>query len=136
MDHVASLQKMNSGSKSILEYTRTIHQLSIRDTTICRGFMNDVDLVEKFGLLINKCKHAIPLIRIVQKSVRTVVCQELTNVIDHVVLKNDIFAWLRLWSFPFIVLNMISKGNHRQNFIRHNLVTFSKIIDIQVIFRD
>lgn len=98
-------------------------------------FRDDLDLVEQFGILINKCKHAIPLIRIIQKSVRTIVCQELTTVIEHVVLKNDIYAWLRLWSFPFFVLNMISKGNHRQNCIRQNLATFSQINDIQGIFR-
>lgn len=99
-------------------------------------FADDDDLVQKYGVLLNKCRQAIPVVRIIQKSVRTIVCEELIRVIDHVVFKNDIFAWLRLLGFPFLVLNMNSKGKNNQNFIRQNLAAFSKINDIQGLFHD
>lgn len=55
-----------------------------------------VDL-QLFGVLLNECKISIPIVRIIQKSVRSIISQELTNVIRDVVNKNDVLAWMRLF---------------------------------------
>lgn len=98
--------------------------------------LNEADLIRKFGELMYKCKCRIPLVRIIQKSVRTTVRQELTKVIEYTATKNDTFAWLRLLSFPHIVLNTLSrnclKDSLRPNIIRDNLETFSKLNDISL----
>ncbi len=98
------------------------------------------DIIQRFGELIYKCKCSVPLVRIIQKSVRTVVCQELTKAVEYVVEKNDLFAWCRLMSFPIIVLNTIPKSsfkdNHRPNIIRHNLKIYSKLNDVASIFNE
>lgn len=44
--------------------------------------LNVADVLEDFGLLLNKCRVSVPLTRIIQKSVRTAVCQELARVIE------------------------------------------------------
>lgn len=113
---------------------------SSTSTTTLYAFqpVNEGDLIRKFGELLYKCKCSLPLVRIIQKSVRTAVCQELTKVVEHVVAKNDILAWFRLLSFPIIVLNTVARdscqSNQRPNFIRHNLSVFSKLADIPSLF--
>lgn len=71
---------------------------------------------------------------------RTVVCQELTKVVEYAAAKNNVFAWLRLLSFPAIVLNTIPKSNpkgtHSPNVIRQNLSIFSKLTDIPSLFNE
>lgn len=98
------------------------------------------DIIQRFGESIYKCKCSVPLVRIVQKSVRTVVSQELTKVVVYAVKKNDLFAWCRLMSFPIIVLNTVAKSsfkdNHRPNIIRHNLEIYSKLNDVASIFSE
>lgn len=98
------------------------------------------DIIQRFGELIYKCKCSIPIVRIIQKSVRTVVCQELTKLIEKVVSTNDLLSWCRLLSFPLIVLNTIPKSgfkdNHRPNIVRHNLSVFSKLNDMASLFSE
>lgn len=102
--------------------------------------LDDSSLIRKFGELLYKCKCSIPLVRIIQKSVRTVVCLELAKIVENVVAKNDVLSWFRLLSFPHIVLNTVSrnsfKSNHRPNIIRHNLSVFSKLNDIPSLFNE
>lgn len=102
--------------------------------------LDELSLIRKFGELLYKCKCSIPLVRIIQTSVRTVVCQELAKVVENVVAKNDVLAWFRLLSFPLIVLNTVSKNcfksNHGPNIIRHNLTVFSALIDIPSLFNE
>lgn len=97
-------------------------------------------IIQKFGELVYKCKCNIPIVRIIQKSVRTAVCQELTKVVDQVVSKNDLLSWCRLLSFPLIVLNTIPKSgfkdNHRPNAVRHNLSIFSKLNNLASLFSE
>lgn len=83
-------------------------------------------ILNEFSLLLNECRTSIPLTRIIQKSVRIAVCQELTNVITNVVQCNDIDSWMRLIAFPYIVLNTKSKGKVGMNVIRSNLNAFRK----------
>lgn len=83
-------------------------------------------IIQRFGELIYRCKSSIPIVRIIQKSVRTAVCQDFTNVIEQSVAKNDVLSWCRLLSFPLIVLNTIPKSsfkdNHRPNIVRHRSI--------------
>lgn len=113
---------------------------SVDPTQFQFNSLSEADLIRKFGELLYKCKCTIPMVRIIQKSVRTTVCQELTKVIEYTATKNDTFAWLRLLSFPHIVLNTLSrnclKDSLRPNIIRHNLETFSKLNDIHSLFNE
>lgn len=108
------------------------HQVS--QSPIDLDLQNLASVVQKFGEILYKCKCSIPLVRIIQKSVRTVVFQELTKVIKLVTTKNDVFSWLRLLCFPVIVLNTIPKSNHNNNHcpsvIRQNLAIFAKLNDV------
>lgn len=101
---------------------------------------DEPNLIRKFGELLYKCKCSIPLVRIIQKSVRTVVCQELAKVTEFAAKNNNIFAWFRLLSFPHIVLNTIARTNtkdsRRINVIRHNLAVFSKLNDVPSLFNE
>lgn len=97
---------------------------------------NDVDLklfVNEFGVLLSKCKRLIPVSRIIQKSVRIIVCQELTNVIKDVISNNNLASWMRLLAFPYLVLNTTKKLNNTgKNYVRLNLADFKKVVDVNV----
>lgn len=84
---------------------------------------NQIDF-KLFGILLNECKNSVPIIRIIQKSVLSTVCSELINVIKDVVHKNDVSSWLRMISFPYVVLNSFKKEKHGPNVIRSNLKNF------------
>jgi len=89
------------------------------------------DKIDNFNILLGKCKNFIPVTRIIQKSVRIVVCQELTSLVNTVVSKNDLESWLRLLAFPYLVLNSASKKmNTGKNYIRSNLEVFKKTTDM------
>ena len=75
------------------------------------------EILENFGWLLNKCSVSVPLTRIIQKSVRIAVCEELGKVINSLVEKNDVNSWMRLLAFPYIVLNNKSKGKDGMNVI-------------------
>lgn len=47
-------------------------------------------ILDDFGMLLNRCRVSVPLTRIIQKSVRIVVCQELAIEIENLVWKNDV----------------------------------------------
>lgn len=100
--------------------------------------LDEASIINKFGEIMYKCKCSIPMVRIIQKSVRSIICQELTKVVDYVSAENDVFAWIRLMSFPLIVLNIIPtsdhKNHHGQNIIRHNLSVFTKLNDLPSLF--
>lgn len=102
--------------------------------------LDEAGMIQKFGELLYKCKCSIPLVRIIQKSGRTIVCQELTKVVEYTAIKNDLFAWFRLLSFPHIVLNTISrnsfKDNRRPNIVLHNLAVFATLTDIPKLFNE
>lgn len=121
------------GIQPMLEATEPACQIEIES-------LDDAGLIRKFGELLYRCKCNIPLVRIIQKSVRTAVCQELTKVIETVNAKNDILSWFRLLSFPLIVLNQVAKNeykdNRRPNIIRHNLAVFAKLNDIPSLFNE
>lgn len=88
------------------------------------------DILDEFGLLLNCCRLSVPLTRIIQKSVRIVVCQELTKVINDLLKDNSVDSWMRLIAFPYIVLSNKTKGNGGVNVIRSNLVLFRNCTDI------
>lgn len=67
------------------------------------------DVLDDFGWLLNRCRLMVPLTRIIQNSVRTVVCQELAGVIENLLEKDDVSSWMRLLAFPYIVLSSKSK---------------------------
>lgn len=60
--------------------------------------------------------------------------------VEFAAAKNDVFTWLRLMSFPGIVLNSIpksnTKGTHCPNIIRQNLTIFSKLNDIPSLLNE
>jgi len=93
------------------------------------------EVLIEFGFLLNKCRISVPLTRIIQKSVRIVVCQELTKVIEGLVKENDVNSWMRLLAFPYIVLNNKSKGKEGINVIRSNLNLFRNCTDINQALR-
>ncbi len=107
---------MNVHKKQILSDNNSTEQNQNKRT--------DAVDVKLFGILLNECKNSIPLIRVLQKSVRSVVCQELTNVIKDVVNKNNIISWTRLLGFPYIVMNSFKKEKNGPNVIRSNLKNF------------
>lgn len=88
------------------------------------------EMLTTFGLLLNQCRVSVPLTRIIQKSVRIAVCQELSKEIESLLRKNDITSWMRLLAFPYIVLNNKSKGRDGVNIIRSNLNVFRDCIDV------
>lgn len=93
-------------------------------------------LLNDFGLLLNKCRVSVPLTRIIQKSVRIAVCQELAREIENLLLKNDINSWMRLLAFPYIVLNNKSKGKEGMNVIRSNLNIFRNCTNVNKALSD
>lgn len=101
---------------------------------------DEASIIQKFGKLIYKCKCSIPMVRIIQKSVRSSACQELTRVVENVVAKNDLFSWCRLLNFPLIVFNTIPKrcykDKHRPNIVHHNLSILLKLQDISSLFHE
>jgi len=105
-----------------------IHKKAVSsDNNLCTNprkiKITQIDL-KLFGILLNECKNSIPIVRIIQKSVRSTVCQELTNTIRDVVNKNNVDSWIRLLSFPYIVLNSFKKEKNGPNAIRSNLKNF------------
>ena len=60
-------------------------------------------VLDEFGFLLNKCRLSVPITRIIHKSVRTVVCQELAKTIENLLVSNDVDSWMRLIAFPYIV---------------------------------
>ncbi|XP_037044233.1 uncharacterized protein LOC119080104 [Bradysia coprophila] len=94
------------------------------------GKVGSSECLEDFGVLLNRCRLSVPLTRIIQKSVRIAVCQELTAVVERLVKRNDVESWMRLLAFPYIVLNNRSKGKGGINVIRHNLGVFRNCVDV------
>lgn len=89
------------------------------------------DDVELFGVLLSKCRSSIPVVRIIQKSVRFGVSQELSKSIDCALNKNDITSWFRLLAFTYIVLRCdTKKSSNGPNIIRSNLSDFAKITNV------
>lgn len=72
---------------------------------------SELSIVDRFGVILSKCKEAVPVVRIIQKSVRSAVSLELSKIIDQVITKNDENAWCRLLAFPYIVLRARMKTN-------------------------
>lgn len=90
------------------------------------------EYLEDFNILLAKCKKFIPVTRIIQKSVRIFVCQELTNLVNETVSNNDVVSWMRLLAFPYLVLNSCNKfTNKGKNYIRLNLENFKRQVDVK-----
>lgn len=71
-------KKVNSQISKIDQSTR---MKAIEKETDLKEYLND------FNLLLGKCKKSIPITRIIQKSVRIIVCQDLTTLVNEVVQK-------------------------------------------------
>lgn len=129
----ASLLKMTGGLKSQKKTHDNIKQILITteelisNPEICNNIAEDI---ENFFILLFKCRESIPIIRIIQKSVRHLVSQDVSDVINQVVLKNDIPSWPRLLALPYIVFRFNGNKQNGQNIIRTNLAEFHAAPDI------
>src|ERR1700744_3342507 len=112
---------------SLVLEDRNDEAVSSQVSSILEGFS---DILSDFGWLLNRCRLMVPLTRIIQKSVRTVVCQELNRVIETLLEKDDVSSWMRLLAFPYIVLSNKSKGRDGVNVIRSNLNFFRSCTDV------
>lgn len=107
-------------NKMMQAQTSKANQSNLKETL--QKESNLKEYLEDFNILLAKCKKFIPVTRIIQKSVRIVVCQELTNLVNETVSNNDIVSWMRLLAFPYLVLNSCNKLNNKgKNYIRLNL---------------
>jgi len=94
------------------------------------------ELVDDFNLLLGKCQGFIPVTRAIQKSVRVIVCQELTSLLAAAVSKNNLSSWMRLLAFPYLVLSSVNKSaGTGVNYIRTNLKVFKQVVDVKEALR-
>lgn len=112
------------------EKEKKIKSPNEKDNPVLNKENNLDDFVNIFGFLLSKCREAVPITRIIQKSVRHVVSQDLSNVIEKVILKNDVASWLRLLAFPYIVFRFDGKKENGKNIVRTNLAEFHTITDV------